>query len=273
MNEDASPASSSAALDYKALAEALPNLIFLTDEHGHLLYANKRLQDFTGLDLHATQKVNWLAVFHPDDHEGVNEVWHASISTGEPYESEHRIRAGDGEYRWFLLRGSVIRSGDHARQWVGFCSDIDDQKEAEKRKLAEHDSALATLRNLAIAKIAETDAHLRNILFNSGILCTAIANLDGSVSDINEPFLKMLGKTSAAFSAGQINLRESTAAEHRPRDDAAIAELIQDGICKAYQKEFLAGETRRPVKILLALLNPENPFGSHLVLAVALPAP
>ena len=35
--------------------------------------------------------------------------WKESLATGNPYEVEYRLRRADGEYRWFIGRGSPLR--------------------------------------------------------------------------------------------------------------------------------------------------------------------
>src|SRR5688500_15174164 len=51
------------------------------------------------------------------------------MRTGEAYSIEHRIRAANGVYRWFLGQAMPQRNsaGDIVR-WVGTLTDISDQK-------------------------------------------------------------------------------------------------------------------------------------------------
>ena len=63
---------------------------------------------------------------------GVVATWLHSLKTGEPYESELRIRRFDGTYRWFRHAAMPSRD-DHGRVvgWYGMMIDIEEQKQAE----------------------------------------------------------------------------------------------------------------------------------------------
>ncbi len=76
-----------------------------------------------------------MAGVHPDDRSRVWNVWQTSIQTGVPYEVEHRMQDGSsGAYRWFLVRGVPQRNAQGTiLHWVGTCTDIDEQKQAEER--------------------------------------------------------------------------------------------------------------------------------------------
>ena len=57
-----------------------------------------------------------------------------SLTTGEPYVAEYRIRRTDGAYRWHLARATALR--DEAGQiasWLGTLTDIHEQKQNQIR--------------------------------------------------------------------------------------------------------------------------------------------
>src|SRR6202030_3754803 len=56
-----------------------------------------------------------------------------AIQTGEPYESEHRLRRADGEYRWFHTRGLALRDKEgRIVRWYLLPINVDDRKRAEE---------------------------------------------------------------------------------------------------------------------------------------------
>jgi len=73
----------------------------------------------------------FLADGHPDDRAGVQETIARSLETGT-HEIEYRIIRPDGEMRWVLGRGQLVRdaSGTPSRM-VGVCMDITERKQAE----------------------------------------------------------------------------------------------------------------------------------------------
>jgi two-component sensor histidine kinase len=80
----------------------------------------------------STDGEGWNDMFHPEDQERAWTAWRRSLSSGEPYEVEYRLRHHSGEYRWVLGRALPIRSDDDAIvRWMGTCTDIHDNKLAE----------------------------------------------------------------------------------------------------------------------------------------------
>ncbi|MDI1251180.1 MAG: PAS domain S-box protein [Lacunisphaera sp.] len=117
---------------YHFLADTVPLIIWTARPDGRTDYFNKAWFDYTGLTLAPTKDWGWDAVVHPEDLPRCVERWTHSCTTGEDYEIEYRFkRAGDGIYRWFLGRATSRRDEAGAIvQWVGTCTDIDDQKRA-----------------------------------------------------------------------------------------------------------------------------------------------
>src|SRR5205807_10323659 len=70
---------------------------------------------------------------HADDREPARQFWTDSVAGRGPYDVEYRVRRADGEYRWFKTRGVPIRDGaGNIFKWFGTCTDITDDKRAEK---------------------------------------------------------------------------------------------------------------------------------------------
>jgi PAS domain S-box-containing protein len=112
------------------LADAVPLIIWTARSDGGVEYYNKAWFDYTGLTLVQTENWGWGAVVHSEDLQPCIDRWAHSVATGEPYEIEYRFKRGaDESYRWFLGRASARRNDEgKIVQWVGTCTDIDDQK-------------------------------------------------------------------------------------------------------------------------------------------------
>ena len=128
---------------YHFLADTVPLIIWTARPDGGLDYYNKAWFDYTGLTLAQTEDWGWRAVLHPDDLQRCVKRWTHSFTTGENYEIEYRFkRASDGTYRWFLGRASARRNeAGKIVQWVGTCTDIEDQKHAHSQLRAGSSSA------------------------------------------------------------------------------------------------------------------------------------
>ena len=73
----------------------------------------------------------------------------ASVSSGEPHESEVRFRRADGQYRWHLDRGLPLRDKDgNIIKWYGVVTDITERKTAEE-KIREQEAELRQMLDFA----------------------------------------------------------------------------------------------------------------------------
>src|SRR5262249_25290157 len=77
----------------------------------------------------------WIEAIHPDDREITRGRLREAGETGQPFETEYRLRRKDGQYRWYLARGSPIRNVQgQIVKWIGTSTDIHDLKEAEAER-------------------------------------------------------------------------------------------------------------------------------------------
>ncbi|MBD2022456.1 PAS domain-containing protein, partial [Leptolyngbya sp. FACHB-36] len=127
-------------LNFRTLADSMPQLFWTTRADGYHDYFNQRWYEYTGMSPEQTQGWGWSHLLHPDDQQRCLDVWNACLQTGEDYNIEYRFRqAKNGQYRWFL--GRAIPLKDHTgriTKWFGSCTDIHDQRSA----LEERDRAL-----------------------------------------------------------------------------------------------------------------------------------
>lgn len=117
-------------ISFRQLADAMPQMVWSTLPDGSHDYYNARWYEFTGAPYGSTDGEGWAGMFHPDDQDRAWTVWNHSLTTGDPYEIEYRLRHHSGEYRWTLGRALPVRGEDGAIiRWVGTCTDIHDHKE------------------------------------------------------------------------------------------------------------------------------------------------
>ena len=120
---------------FRQMADAMPQMVWVTRADGYHEYYNRQWYQFTGVPEGSTDGEGWNGMFHPDDQQRAWGLWRHSLATGEPYEVEYRLRHHSGQYRWTLGRALPLRNahGDFER-WFGTCTDIDDQKRAEEER-------------------------------------------------------------------------------------------------------------------------------------------
>jgi PAS domain S-box-containing protein len=129
---------------FRQLADAMPQIVWAAGPNGVLDYYNRRWFEYIAIpQSQANESTVWDRYVHPDDLPRVGETWQASLRSGEKYHTEFRVRGGDGEYRWFLVRAEPVRDGTGSIvRWFGTCTDID----AMKRMTQERESLLGSER-------------------------------------------------------------------------------------------------------------------------------
>lgn len=117
---------------YRALAEMIPQFVWVTTAAGQNEYVNRQFCEYTGKSEAELLQFDWLEIIHPDDRDLTRERWMSAVRDGEFYEIEYRFRRFDGRYRWFLGQGQPLKNkqGQIVR-WFGTCTDIHDQKQIE----------------------------------------------------------------------------------------------------------------------------------------------
>ena len=116
---------------FRTLADTMPQMVWSTLPDGYHDYYNARWYEFTGVPPGSTDGEAWNGMFHSEDQERAWATWRHSLTTGEPYQIEYRLRHFDGTYRWVLGRALPIRDDDQKiTRWFGTCTDIHQQKMA-----------------------------------------------------------------------------------------------------------------------------------------------
>ncbi|WP_237479062.1 ATP-binding protein [Lichenibacterium dinghuense] len=77
----------------------------------------------------------WCRVVHPEDLERTVATWAGAVASGRPYDIEHRLRTGDGTYRWMRTRAerACERDGTPIR-WQGRTELLDWRRAVENRQ-------------------------------------------------------------------------------------------------------------------------------------------
>lgn len=135
---------------YRALAESLPQIVWVAGRDGGLEYLNQRASSYCGLQVHDLLGWDWGRIVHPEDLPHATQRWSAALRTGIPHEFEFRLRRADGEYRWYLARQVAVYDSEHRiARWIGTCTDVHDQKLVTDR-LARDGLLLASVRDAIV---------------------------------------------------------------------------------------------------------------------------
>ncbi len=118
---------------FRALADNIAQLAWMTDETGYIHWYNRRWYEFTGTTLEEMKGWGWQKVHHPEHLARVLEKFRRHLVLGEPWEDTFPLRRRDGEYRWFLSRAfPLCDESGRVVSWFGTNTDITAQRDAEQ---------------------------------------------------------------------------------------------------------------------------------------------
>jgi len=129
--------------DIRLVVDTIPTLAWAADPDGSAEFHNQRWLDYTGLSATQALGSGWEVAIHPDDLPRILETYRAALNSGKPFEVEGRFRRFDGEFRWFLFRGSPLRDrSGNVEKWYGTNTDLEERKRAEDALRANEASLL-----------------------------------------------------------------------------------------------------------------------------------
>ncbi len=147
----------------RLVTEAIPQQIWTARADGTVEYCNQHLLDFVGRSAEEMQGGQFVFILHPEDQDSFREEWAHAIDSGKMFEGEWRIRAANGEYRWFLVRSIPQVSTDgQIVCWYGTHIDIEERRRAEQALLEAQLELSRISRTLSMGELTAFIAHELN---------------------------------------------------------------------------------------------------------------
>jgi PAS domain S-box-containing protein len=116
----------------RLIVDSIPGLVSLLTPAGEVELVNPQLVEYCGRTLEELRRWGTSDTVHADDLPRVVQIFARSITSGNPYDFEARLRRFDGVYRWFQVRGLPVRdSNERILRWCSLLTDIDERKRAE----------------------------------------------------------------------------------------------------------------------------------------------
>ena len=191
---------------FRLIVETIPGLVAVMTPGGEVEHVNRQVLEYFGRTLEELKQWGTTDAVHPADLPRVSDAWQHAVETGLPYELEHRIRRGDGEYRWFQLRGLPLRDAEGLIvRWYVLLTDIDDRKQAEDA-------------------LFKSEERWRSVFENSAI-GVALTDMSGRFLATNAAYLNMLGYTQEEI--GELTFLELTHEDHREANWQLVTELLE----------------------------------------------
>jgi PAS domain S-box-containing protein len=165
---------------FHTLADNVPQLEWMADGTGYIVWYNKQWYDYTGTTPEQMEGWGWQSVHDPEMLPKVVEKWKSSISTGQPFHMVFPLRGADGIFRPFLTRILPVKNeqGEVVR-WFGTNTDI--TEELEIRRRLEHSNA--ELQQFAYVSSHDLQEPLRMVV-------SYLTLLERKYRDINDPNAK-----------------------------------------------------------------------------------
>lgn len=178
-------------LRFRTLAEALPQLIWETNETGDLVYTSIKWKEYIGFEPKSNE--DWKTIIHPLDFDLNLHIWQQSLQTGNTYRNDFRLKTKIGNYRWHtVIAESILDTNLKVTGWAGSLTDIHKEKsftlELEK-KVAVRTKELENL-NMTLIKSEQRYHLMINEVQDYAIF---YLNINGTVENWNKGAEKIKG--------------------------------------------------------------------------------
>jgi PAS domain S-box-containing protein len=114
------------------IIDAIPALVWSALSDGSADFVNQHYLDYVGMTMEEVRTWGWTKAVHPDDLPDFIARWQKILESGRAGENQARLRRADGEYRWFLFRGSPVVDDAGQAKWFGINIDIEERVRAEE---------------------------------------------------------------------------------------------------------------------------------------------
>jgi len=142
---------------YRAIIEALPHVIWVTNSEGEAIFLNRAWKEWTGREVEASLGSRWTESVHPDDAPALLASWQRAYTDGAPYAGECRFVAKDGSCTHASFIGVPVRNkSGNITNWFGINLDVTNLKRTEE-------SLQEKVRQLEIANDAMIGRELRMV--------------------------------------------------------------------------------------------------------------
>jgi PAS domain S-box-containing protein len=226
---------------FRLMAGTVPQILWITDGEGRVEFFNPQWTSYTGHPPPETAGEVAAKFLHPEDGRATIDAFTHALETQTAFRVEHRIRAADGTYRWFVVRAEpyVDPATGQVTRWFGASVDIHDRKLAQ-RELEEFNQQLERQVEERTRFLKDQTHFITSVVETIPDMLSVRALATGTIEYINHaPF------TTNGFDGEK--LKEMTSGERRslvhPDDLQAVADYF-DGFYTLRDEDIRTVEYR-----------------------------
>jgi PAS domain S-box-containing protein len=224
MAEDMTENLTKSEAQFKAMSEASPLGIFMTDKLGNCVYTNYNFQRMSGLSEHEAVGKGWIESIYPDDRHYIVSQWQGFVDGRlDHYKCKHRFLRKNGTVVWVKVQAAAVKNGEALLGYLGVIEDINEFM-LQEGALQESEERARLIIDTALDAVVILDADERIIGWNKQ--AEIIFGYDYEdvqrhlFSEMVSPafrttFLETFKKFSQSGEAEHINSRMSLEALHR----------------------------------------------------------
>ena len=116
---------------FRAISDASPLGIFVSDAQGDCVYTNAAYHKISGLSFAQTLGTKWSMAIHPEDRQRIVVAWRDAVRDDEPFQTDVRFLLADGSIVWTRLNAAAMGEGGTFRGRVQTVEDITARKASE----------------------------------------------------------------------------------------------------------------------------------------------
>jgi diguanylate cyclase (GGDEF)-like protein/PAS domain S-box-containing protein len=116
---------------FRAMSDASPLGILVTDKQGSCMYTNAAYQRISGLSFEEAVGGNWKVAIHSDDRERVFAEWQDAAQNQKPFQTEFRFLREDQSIVWTRVNAAPMRQGTKLHGYVQTVEDVTERKSEE----------------------------------------------------------------------------------------------------------------------------------------------
>ena len=198
-------------LQFRTLADLLPQIVWLADAEGNVTYVNKVWAEFCGLPTNPGKADWFLHSIHCEDHDSWHREWRRAVSRGQ-FEVIARVHNKTiNSWTRHLHHAVAIRSQrDQVLQWFGTSANIDpttyadagevsaqDKRFRAASELNDHLLRLLRERSEVVDELQAQTHHLNEVISAQTYLAQAELELEGFMIIVVERMLLLTAATGS----------------------------------------------------------------------------